>query len=549
MVVPDGGILDSNMAAYLLATWLNPIWRTRDRNDRAGSPVSNMEAARPWRDVIQDQIHDLPAKPDRGGVEVRLLASHLGEPCSIPGFPHVGIEPDDAAGQRVFSGISRFLSPLHSGALPYSTRFALIDSKDLACRSSLHSTGATVAERLARSPPTKANRVQSPSRSPNFRKWESCRTMPLVGGFSWGFPVSPAPSFRRRSILTSITLISSQYLAVKSRPNLFIHSRAFDSLSLFHPTDHIIKHIAGDWDMSRGGYPSTTQEIPSDGWKVWQFVCQHAPDMEAGSAAAGVFATETLHHEYATRWVVPTPEVRLQTLAFGTLAKPLTSCDETRISWITRGVRSHQRSRIFARGDRTSRCYRSSGFLGDIPLRLLLHSGAAPYSPRFTFIGPQDLGEPHKTRSPTHELFVLRAARTGPMPGCTNVHPDPRSNDPSSEPEFSLIFVPLLVFFSDLGKISNQQIRRIEKKSISTSSRALNSNDATGSVSILDPISDRVLNHVGAAGHECHVALARTARVHFLVPLDRPHRPIAVFAAARPAITQRTSSAAKGREM
>ncbi|KAJ8883609.1 hypothetical protein PR048_015453 [Dryococelus australis] len=47
--------------------------------------------------------------------------------------------------------------------------------------------GARVAEWLASSPPTKANRV----RSPDFRKWESCRTMPLVGGFSRGSPVSP----------------------------------------------------------------------------------------------------------------------------------------------------------------------------------------------------------------------------------------------------------------------------------------------------------------------------------------------------------------------
>ncbi|KAJ8871130.1 hypothetical protein PR048_027434 [Dryococelus australis] len=55
----------------------------------------------------------------------------------------------------------------------------------------------TVAERLACSPPTKANRVQSPAGSlPNFRKWESCPTMQLVGGFFFGgFPVSPAFSF------------------------------------------------------------------------------------------------------------------------------------------------------------------------------------------------------------------------------------------------------------------------------------------------------------------------------------------------------------------
>ncbi|KAJ8880581.1 hypothetical protein PR048_017051 [Dryococelus australis] len=53
---------------------------------------------------------------------------------------------------------------------------------------------------------------------------DSCRTMPLVGGFSRGSPVSPAPSYRCRSIFTSLTLIGSQDLAVKSRPNLFSHS-------------------------------------------------------------------------------------------------------------------------------------------------------------------------------------------------------------------------------------------------------------------------------------------------------------------------------------
>ncbi|KAJ8873909.1 hypothetical protein PR048_024745, partial [Dryococelus australis] len=69
-----------------------------------------------------------------------------------------------------------------------------------------------------------AIRVQSPAGSPDFCMWESCRMMPLVGGFSWGSPVSPAPSFRCCSILTSITLIGSQDLAVKSSPNLLTHS-------------------------------------------------------------------------------------------------------------------------------------------------------------------------------------------------------------------------------------------------------------------------------------------------------------------------------------
>ncbi|KAJ8884565.1 hypothetical protein PR048_016422 [Dryococelus australis] len=51
---------------------------------------------------------------------------------------------------------------------------------------------AAVVKWLACSPFTMANRVQSPVGSPDFRKWESCRTMPLVGGFSRGSPVSRA---------------------------------------------------------------------------------------------------------------------------------------------------------------------------------------------------------------------------------------------------------------------------------------------------------------------------------------------------------------------
>ncbi|KAJ8877826.1 hypothetical protein PR048_022284, partial [Dryococelus australis] len=87
----------------------------------------------------------------------------------------------------------------------------------------LRVTGATVAERLPRSPPTKANRAQFPAGSPDFRLWGTCRTMPFLGGSSRESPVPHAHSFRRRSTFTSITLIGSQDLAAKSRPNL-LHS-------------------------------------------------------------------------------------------------------------------------------------------------------------------------------------------------------------------------------------------------------------------------------------------------------------------------------------
>ncbi|KAJ8878832.1 hypothetical protein PR048_019420 [Dryococelus australis] len=61
---------------------------------------------------------------------------------------------------------------------------------------------AAVVERLRCSPSTEANRGPLPY----FRKWESCRTMRPVGGFSMGSPVSPASVFRSCSILTSFHL-------------------------------------------------------------------------------------------------------------------------------------------------------------------------------------------------------------------------------------------------------------------------------------------------------------------------------------------------------
>ncbi|KAJ8866524.1 hypothetical protein PR048_032367 [Dryococelus australis] len=52
-----------------------------------------------------------------------------------------------------------------------------------------------VAERSARSPPTRANRAETPAVSPDFRKWELCRTIPLVGwrGFVEDLHSSAAP--------------------------------------------------------------------------------------------------------------------------------------------------------------------------------------------------------------------------------------------------------------------------------------------------------------------------------------------------------------------
>ncbi|KAJ8897117.1 hypothetical protein PR048_002463 [Dryococelus australis] len=76
-----------------------------------------------------------------------------------------------------------------------------------------HVSRAAVAERLACSYSTTAPQVQSRAGPfTDFRMWESCRTMPLVDGFSRGSSVYSSPSLQR------------QDLSVKSRQNLFTQS-------------------------------------------------------------------------------------------------------------------------------------------------------------------------------------------------------------------------------------------------------------------------------------------------------------------------------------
>ncbi|KAJ8871408.1 hypothetical protein PR048_027725 [Dryococelus australis] len=130
-----------------------------------------------------------------------------------------------------------------------------------------------------RSPPTKANRVPSPPGSLDFRKWESCRTMALIGGFSRGSPVSPGPSFQRRSMFTSITLIGSQDLAVKSRPNLF-------TSILYYFVNVISEQRQPFHELSNGFRPLLTSPHPES-----QFVPKMFYRVKVGSLGGPVQST------------------------------------------------------------------------------------------------------------------------------------------------------------------------------------------------------------------------------------------------------------------
>ncbi|KAJ8866273.1 hypothetical protein PR048_032116 [Dryococelus australis] len=105
-------------------------------------------------------------------------------------------------------------------------------------QSSFSHAESTVAERIARSPPTKANRVQSRLGHRIFAQVGIVPDDAVVQGS----PVSPTSSFRRCSILTSITLIGSQDLAVKSRPNVFTHSH-YTRTSLEFLRNEILKQV------------------------------------------------------------------------------------------------------------------------------------------------------------------------------------------------------------------------------------------------------------------------------------------------------------------
>ncbi|KAJ8893946.1 hypothetical protein PR048_006547 [Dryococelus australis] len=188
--------------------------------------------------------------------------------------------------------------------------------------------GVALAERLARSPSTKAIQVQSSAGSPDFRMWKSCRTMPLVGGFSRGSPRFPAPSFRRCSLLTSLALVISEDLAIKSCPNRFTHSLTSSLYNDLHSMSKIPQIHDGGW-----GSALTT---------------------------AGPFRSqwEANHCVY------------LSTLIY----------KHARLPPRRTGFNTRPAHRIFVSGNRAERCRWSVGFLGDLPFPPPLLSGAAPYS-------------------------------------------------------------------------------------------------------------------------------------------------------------------------
>ncbi|KAJ8893785.1 hypothetical protein PR048_006386 [Dryococelus australis] len=124
--------------------WKNPC---RQRDVPASVLSASLYSGGRLRIVSKPGWRKPASLRSRGGVVVRLLASHLGEPGSIPCgiapvFSHVGIVPDDATGQRVF---------LVSWLRRWSEEAALIHTPGSGCqrRSYACIVRAAIADRTA----------------------------------------------------------------------------------------------------------------------------------------------------------------------------------------------------------------------------------------------------------------------------------------------------------------------------------------------------------------------------------------------------------------
>ncbi|KAJ8872061.1 hypothetical protein PR048_025662 [Dryococelus australis] len=119
-------------------------------------------------------------------------------------------------------------------------------------------TRTTMTEQLARSPPTKAIRVQSPAGSLRISACgNSAGRCRRSASFLGDTPFHHTLSFWRCSILTLITLIGSQDFDVKSRPNLFTNSLTH----LNNVVHGIFARCTGGKVLGRGDWLSAASEV------------------------------------------------------------------------------------------------------------------------------------------------------------------------------------------------------------------------------------------------------------------------------------------------
>ncbi|KAJ8881686.1 hypothetical protein PR048_018172 [Dryococelus australis] len=254
----------------------------------ATNKLRNKHADMEWQHAATED--DLPGWSSMG-VQWRGIREHLFETLQIEAKPTTSPTCRNPGLCRRKSnpchrGVGLILYP-HSAAAPGAVK----------------SDVTVIAGWLVYSPPTTVNWARFPARSPpDFRNWESCRTMPLVGGFSQGSPASPNPfiltllhppiasptSALNTSMLTVTQISSLTHFESKARAMeifadyfcLFCHET---SEVLYYTLDkerperrrkaEEIRNTSTQTDTGGGGEGGGGRDGAEWFWKSWQYPC------------------------------------------------------------------------------------------------------------------------------------------------------------------------------------------------------------------------------------------------------------------------------------
>ncbi|KAJ8875251.1 hypothetical protein PR048_023146 [Dryococelus australis] len=193
--------------------------------------------------------------------------------------------------------------------------------------------------------------------------------MPLVSGFSRGSPIYPTLSFRRCSILTSITLIGSQDLDVTSRPNLYIHSCCTEKL---HLTGTVLcESQGGIHTCSR--YKGCFQSLAQPGSEctrpyhthitpiLWFAIANFFPQL---NKPLHIECRSIEHLECEAIFLTRESRSKSTRRSGTTMAEQLDCSPPTKANQVQSPAGF---IRISASGNRAARCRWSTGFLRDLP--------------------------------------------------------------------------------------------------------------------------------------------------------------------------------------
>ncbi|KAJ8885935.1 hypothetical protein PR048_012141 [Dryococelus australis] len=196
---------------------------------------------------------------------------------------------------------------------------------------------------------------------------------------------------------TSITLISSQDVDVMSLPNLFTHSRRFDPYSkkfYNHVHNHLIytSHGATVAEQLARWPPTKVIRAQSPAWSLRIFACgNRAGRCHWLAGFLGDLPPPPPLHSGAAPYSPQSPSSALKTSMLRAVQISLlhVSPNAVDIALVFLLQRDINVSRLPPR--QTVTAGRRFFFLGELLFLTLFHFGAAPYSPRFTLIGSQDL--------------------------------------------------------------------------------------------------------------------------------------------------------------